>query len=319
MMSRNNSLIEIAEFLKGQQQLTLLCHVRPDGDTLGCAFGLKAVLEALGKEVAVLCADPVSPRYRFLSDGAERLGGAVKGAVVCLDIASPDMAGDYKELALQADAVIDHHATNPCYGKRNYVDSSAAAAGEIMVELAKLLGALPSKAAECFYTAIATDTGCFKYGNTTARTHQAAAELIAAGFDLVKTNKWLFQTKSKAEFELNRRAMENIRFFAEGKIAAMLISRALLDETGAGADELEVISSLPIQIQGVAVAATFKELEPGHYKVSLRTDGTVHGGEVCALFGGGGHRQAAGCSMEGTYSQVEPQMITAVLNTMENL
>lgn len=316
-MSRNDPLVKIAEFLKGQQQLTLLCHVRPDGDTLGCAFGLKAILEELGKEVQVLCADPVSPRYRFLSDGAEALTGAAKGAVVCLDVASPEMAGAYKELALAAEAVIDHHATNPYYGKRNYVDAEAAAAGEIMVELADLLGVLPQKAAECFYTAIATDTGCFKYGNTTARTHAAAAKLIGAGFDLAKANKWLFQTKRKEEFELNRRALENIRFFADGRIAAMLISRQMLEETGAGADELEVISSLPIQIQGVVVAATFKELERDHFKVSVRTDGTVHGGEICALFGGGGHRQAAGCSVEGSYAQAETQIINAILNTLE--
>ena len=108
-MSRNNSLYEIAEYLKGQQQLTLLCHVRPDGDTLGCAFGLKAILEMQGKEVQVLCADRVSPRYRFLSGGVAELNGTVKGAVVCLDIASPSMAGDYMEAALGAAVVIDHH------------------------------------------------------------------------------------------------------------------------------------------------------------------------------------------------------------------
>ncbi len=316
-MSRNNSLIEIADFLKGQQQLTLLCHTRPDGDTLGCAFGLKAVLEELGKEVVVLCTDPVSPRYRFVSDGAELLKSQPKGAIVCIDMASPEMAGDYKELALQADVVIDHHPTNPLYGKLNYVDAEAAATGEIMVELAKLLGALPQKAAVYFYTAISTDTGCFKYGNTTARTHRAAAELAECGFDLAATNKWLFQTKRKAEFELNRLAMETIRYFAGGKLVSMLISRRMMEEADAGADELEVISSLPIQIEGVVAAATFKELEEGGYKVSLRTNGAIHGGEVCALFGGGGHRQASGCTMHGEYAEVEEQMIRALEKALE--
>lgn len=316
-MSKNNTLIEIAEFLKGQQQLTLLCHVRPDGDTLGCAFGLKAILEQLGKKVTVLCADSVSPRYRFLSDGQEHLTGKAEGAVVCVDIASPDMAGAYKELALQADAVIDHHATNPCYGKLNHVDATAAAAGEIMVDLAAFFGGLNTKAAEAFYTAISTDTGCFKYGNTTARSHLAAAKLIATGFDVAALNKWLFQTKRKAEFELNRLATEQLRFFAAGKIAAMPISLQMLEQTGAGADELENISSLPIQIEGVAVAATFKELEQGRYKISLRTNGTVHGGKICALFGGGGHCQAAGCSMEGSYEEVEKTMVETLIKALE--
>ncbi len=316
-MSKNNSLIEIAEFLKGQQTLTLLCHARPDGDTLGCAFGLKTVLEALGKEVQVLCADPVSPRYLFLSEGKEDLTGEPKGALVCLDVASPEMAGDYKEFALTADAVIDHHTTNPGYGKLNFIDDTAAAAGEIMVDLSKLLGALPQKAAVYFYTAISTDTGCFKYGNTTARSHRAAAELAETGFHLASVNKWLFQTKRKAEFELNRLAMEQIHYFENGKIVTMRISRKMLEETGAGADELEVISSLPIQIEGVAAAATFKENPDGSHKVSLRTDGTVHGGEICGLFGGGGHRQASGCTMTGAFETIEEVMVEALKKALE--
>ncbi len=318
-MSRNNTLIEIAEFLKGQQKLTLLCHARPDGDTLGCAFGLKAVLEELGKKVKVLCADSVSPRYLFLSGGKEDLTGQPEGTIVCLDVASPEMAGDYKELALKADAVIDHHATNPGYGKLNFIDGTAAAAGEILLDLAKLLGALPKEAAVYFYTAISTDTGCFKYGNTTARTHRAAAELAECGIDLAGLNRWLFQTKRKAEFELNRLAMEQIHYFEEGKIITMRITREMLEQTGAGADELEVISSLPIQIEGAVAAATFKELPDGSHKVSLRTDGSIHGGEICGLFGGGGHRQASGCTMTGEYAAIEAQMAEALKKALETV
>lgn len=318
-MSRSNSLVEIAEFLKGQQKLTLLCHARPDGDTLGCAFGLKAVLEGLGKEVRVLCSDPVSPRYLFLSEGVEDLTGQPMGALVCLDVASPDMAGDYKGLALQADVVIDHHATNPGYGKMNFIDGTAAAAGEILLDLAKLLGPLPEKAAVYFYTAISTDTGCFKYGNTTARTHRAAAELAECGIDLAALNKWLFQTKRRAEFELNRLAMEQIHYFDGDRIVTMRITQAMLQETGSGPDELEVISSMPIQIEGVVAAATFKELPDGSHKVSLRTDGSIHGGEICALFGGGGHRQASGCTMVGAFDEIEKKMTEALKKALETV
>jgi len=316
-MSRNDSLLQIAEYLKGQQTLTLLCHIRPDGDTLGCAFGLKACLEALGKEVQVLCAHPVSPRYRFLSDGRADLTGTPKGALVALDIAAPNMAGDYENYARQAHVVLDHHATNPYYGKLNYVDSTAAATGEILVELAQLLGEIPPKAAQAFYTAIATDTGCFKYGNTTCRTHLAAAKMIERGLDLKALNKHLFQTSRWAELDLNCKATETIAFEEGGRIATMLISRAMLEQTGAGPDELETISSLPIQIEGVAAAATFKELEEGHYKVSLRTDGTVHGGHVCARLGGGGHAQAAGCSVTGTYEQARRQVLDAIKSELQ--
>ncbi len=315
---KNNSLSEIAAFLLAQEALTLICHHRPDGDTLGCAFGLKDLLEQKGKKVAVLCADPITPRYRFLSEGVRELKGEAFGTIVCLDVAAPDMAGDLKELALQADLVIDHHATNPCYGKINYIDASAAAAGEIMIDLAKELGGLTPKAAAAFYTAIATDTGCFKYGNTTGRTHRAAAEAIAAGIDLQGLNKHLFQTKRKAEMELTRMAMESLRYFAGDRIVAMPISLEMLERSGAGPDELETISSMPAQIEGVVAAATFKEQAPNQYKVSLRTDGTVHGGEICALFGGGGHKQAAGCTLYGSYPEVEKQMVDALIKALEH-
>lgn len=314
---KNNSLAEIAAWLLATQEMTILCHHRPDGDTLGCAFGLKALLEQKGKDVTILCADPISPRYRFLSDGARDLIGEAKGAIVCLDIASPEMAGALKPLALQADLVIDHHATNPCYGKVNFIDASAAATGEIMVELSAHLGGLNPKAAEAFYTAVSTDTGCFKYGNTTERTHRAAALLAAQGIDLAGLNKRLFQTVRRAELELNRMAMERLHYFAEGRIATMEVSLAMLEQSGAGADELETISSLPAQIEGVVAAATFKEQAPNEYKVSLRTDGSVDGGEICALFGGGGHKQAAGCTLCGAVSEVEEQVVAALMNALE--
>lgn len=315
-MSRNDPLIQIAEYLKGQQQLTLLCHVRPDGDTLGSAFGLKDCLERMGKEVQVLCADPVSPRYQFLSGGQADLRGEPKGAIVAVDLASASMAGLYQESAERADLVIDHHPTNPRYGKLNYVDDQAAATGEIMVELADLLSGLSEKAAMAFYTAIATDSGCFKYGNTTARTHQAAARLMEEKADFKALNKHLFQTVRFAELDLKRRAMETLEFEQEGTIATMRISLQMLKETGAGADELETISSVPIEVEGVKAAATFKEMEEGIYKVSLRTDGSVHGGKVCAALGGGGHSQAAGCSVEGNYETVRNLVITAIKKEM---
>ena len=317
-MMKNNSLAEIAAFLAAQEQLTLICHHRPDGDTLGSAFGLKDLLEQMGKKVLVLCADPVSPRYLFLSDGQRDLSGDPQGAIVCLDIASPEMAGFFKEQALRADVSIDHHATNPCYAKMNYVDASAAANGEIMLRLSKELTPLTPKAAAAFYTAIATDTGCFKYGNTTQNTHSAAAELIACGIDLAALNRHLFQTVRKAELELNRMALETVEYFAENRIATMEISLAMLEQSGAGADELETISSLPAQIEGVKAAATFKELAPNQYKVSLRTDGSVHGGEICAQFGGGGHKQAAGCNFNGTYQQAQAALVEALTKAMEN-
>ena len=138
------------------------------------------------------------------------------------------------------------------------------------------------------------------------------------GIDVAALNRHLFQTVRKAELELHRLALEKVRYFAKNRIAIMEITLAMLEQSGAGADELETISSLPAQIEGVKAAATLKELAPNRYKVSLRTDGSVHGGKVCAQFGGGGHAQAAGCTLEGSYAEVEEKIVGALMSALEN-
>lgn len=300
---------DVISALKSYNDITIICHVRPDGDTLGSAFALKHVLEQLDKHVKVVCESEISPRYRFISGGKAKIDDECQGKIVCVDVASPEMAGKkYIEYAKEADIVIDHHATNQGFGKLNLIDADAAACGEIMLKLVKSLGSVDNFIADCLYTAISTDTGCFVYANTTSATHAAASELINAGANLQKLNKLLFRTKSHAAFEIERRALDSLEYFYDNTVTCMKITLDWIKELDASEDDMESISSIPAQIEGVKASATFRQTDTNKYKVSVRTNGEIDGGAVCKSYGGGGHKMAAGCTLEGDYKTLAAEL-----------
>lgn len=302
------SVTELVNILRTLKQATIITHVRPDGDTLGSAFALCHALERLGVDAHVVCDSEISPRYRFLTDGQARLREDCAGTVICVDIAAPSMAGRYADDAKDADIVIDHHYSNAGYGKACFVDASAAACGEIVLEIVSQLGAIDKCIADCLYTAISTDTGCFVYANTTAATHAAAARLIEAGADVKTLNKLLFRTKSPAAIEIERRALESMEYFYDRQIVCMRIELDWIRELSASDDDMESISSVPAQIEGVKAAATFRRIDETRYKLSVRTNGEIDAAAVCRRFGGGGHKMAAGCTMTGSYDKLKQIM-----------
>ena len=305
----NNTVKEIATALLDFDDITIISHIRPDGDTLGSSFALKHALEKLDKRVQVVCQSEISPRYRFLSDGESKIDHECSGKIICVDVAAPDMAGDkYVSYAQNADIVIDHHATNTGYGKMNIIDSSAAACGEIMLKIIQELVELDSFIADCIYTAISTDTGCFVYGNTTENTHEAASKVILAGADITKLNKLLFRTKTHTAFEIERRALESLEYFYNNTITCIIIKLDWIKELNACEDDLESISSIPAQIEGVKASATFRQIGENVYKVSVRTNGEIDGAAVCKFYGGGGHKMAAGCTLNGDYDELKSMM-----------
>ncbi len=313
----NNNLGKIIDFLKQGNVFTLIAHRRPDGDTLGCCFALKHALESLGKTANVICADEISPRYQFLTGGKSRLTETVQGSIVCIDLASADMAGEaYMEYAKMADIVIDHHPSNKGYGKLNFIDPTAAATGEIMYNIISKLCRVDSFIADCLYTAISTDTGCFAYGNTTMASHDIAARLIEAGADIRALNKNLFRTKTRAAFEIERQALDSLEYFNDMKIATMLISLEMFEKSGAGEDDIENLSSVPITVQGVAASATFRQLKNDVFKVSLRTNGLVDASLAAISFGGGGHKMAAGCTVKGNYNTVKNLVVNELIKQL---
>ena len=306
----NNNVKETAKMLMSLDDITIITHIRPDGDTLGCAFALYHALLEMKKNVQVVCESKISPRYRFLSDGEENICNDVFGSIVCVDIAVPALAGKkYEEFAKSADIVIDHHPTNSYYGKHNLVRDDAAACGEIVYDIIAEMGCLNKTIADCLYTAISTDTGCFVYASTSAYTHSVASELSKLGANIAKLNKLLFRTRTVTAFEMERRALDSLEYFYNNTVACMLIKSEWINELRATEDDMEGLSSIPTQIEGIIAAATFRQIGPDEYKLSVRTNGCVDASEVCKFFGGGGHKMAAGCTMQGEYDNLKLLMV----------
>ena len=304
-----NNIKETVEKLLSFDKITILTHIRPDGDTLGSAYALYHALKSKGKSVQVVCESEISPRYRFLSGGKTNIDSEVVGNVICVDIAVPSLAGKkYEDIAKNADIVIDHHPTNTYYGNHNIVRDNAAACGEIIYDIVSEMGCLDKTIADCLYTAISTDTGCFVYASTTAYTHTVASKLAQAGAEIAKLNKLLFRTKSATAFEMERRTLDSLERFHNGTIVCMLIKNDWIKELSATEDDMEGLSSIPTQIEGVNGSATFRQIGKDEYKLSVRTDGTISASDVCAIFGGGGHKMAAGCIMHGEYNNLKKLM-----------
>ena len=308
-----NTVSEITQLLCSYDTLTLITHTRPDGDTLGCAYALFYALKKLGKNVKVVCDSEISPRYKFLSGDKTNISDSCEGAIVCVDIATPKLAGEkYFEIAKNADIVIDHHPSCEYYAKHNLVVPTAAACGEIIYNVVCEMGVMDKQIADCLYTAISTDTGCFVYPSTSANTHYIAAKLIEAGADSSALNKLLFRTKTRAAIEIEKRATQSLEYFYDNKIAIMLIKNDWISELNATEDDLEGVSSIPTKIEGVEASATFRQLSDNTYKLSVRSVGSIDVCEVCKQFGGGGHKNASGCTIEGdyeTYKQIFAQKL----------
>lgn len=292
----NITLEQAADFLLKGDNFLILSHANPDGDTEGCAYGLCGALQRIGKQARVLCSDPLSERFSYMKEAVFEQEFEEK-TVVSVDVADKSLLGGLEETyGGKVDLAIDHHVSHRPFAKRIYVDDTAAAACEIIFDLVRLLGGetLDEKTAKCLYTGIATDTGCFKFGNTTGITHRKAGELMEYGFDVPSLNYLLFDMKTKARIKLEQYVFDNIEFFAEDKGAMIALSNEVLDSVDV--EDVNGISALPRQIQGVEVGIVLKQKKDG-WKASLRSN-KVNVQEICGLFGGGGHLRAAGCTFQ---------------------
>ncbi len=311
-----STLQQICTALRELEECTILMHRRPDGDTVGSAAALGLALKKLGKRVQYACDDVITPRYVDLL-GGEKHFETPCGKLIAVDIASPELAGRFAEYAQNADIVIDHHESNIGYGALNLVRPEAAAAGEIMFDVVRQLVKIEGEIAKALYVAIATDTGCFLHGSTTAQTHRVAAALMEAeNFDFRPVNRALFVVKSRASMLIRSRILETLELFSDGKLAVLSLSEQMILECGASEDDLENIAAMGMQMEGVLAAATLRQMGENEYKVSLRSTGRVNASAVCARFGGGGHKMAAGCSLHGTEQQCRKMISAAMLEEL---
>lgn len=303
-----------AALLRGWDDILVLCHASPDGDTLGAAGALVRGLRALGKRAWAACGDEVGGKYRYLVEGL-LAGGEAPAHVLSVDVATPELLGPLeKEYAAAIELAIDHHGSHKPFAKESWVDPKAAAACELLYQLLKELGApIDKPMADCLYTGLTTDTGCFRYTNVTPLTHRIAAELLELGADAGEINRRMFECKPKAQVEAEKRILAGMEFFFEGKCAMVQVPQSVYKDTGAQASDLEGVASLPRQIEGVLVGVTLKEKEDGRVKASLRSNPPVSACAICEKFGGGGHKYAAGCTFEGASLAEAAGKITAAV------
>ena len=302
------TLKEVANLILQHNNFDILTHNYPDGDCIGSAFALAHALKQIGKNARVITTDR-QKKFEFLFESYSA-PEFEREYVISTDVADEKLLGvNRKEYEGKIDLCIDHHKSNEINAPYKYVDADSAAAGEIIYELIPLLGAEYTKEiADCLYTAISTDTGCFRYTNTTSRTMRIAAELIDLNCDSGYINKEMFETKSKARVELEREILESMIFCADDKCAIIYTTREMTE--GLGDDETEGIASIPRQIEGVKMGITVREKEKD-YKISVRTNDGVDACAFCKQFGGGGHVAASGCTLKGDLQSVLDTLIEA--------
>ncbi len=287
----------VADALKGWDRILVVCHKNPDGDAIGCAWGLAHALRGMGKRARAFCGDEIPPEYLFLTEG-EPEEAFEPEKIVTVDVASPSLLPDGIDPE-KIDLVIDHHRANSLAAPQKCVDHLAAACGEILLEILSGTGYEPDAyVAEALYTAIATDTGCFKYANVTEFTFAAAAYLytLAEKGAFARINKRVFDTKSEKRLKLDAWAIENVSLSAGGKVAFLNADLAMQQKFRTGAGDLDGLVNVIRQIEGVVLAIVLKQKEENLFKASVRADGGFDASAFCAVFGGGGHSGAAGCS-----------------------
>ncbi|MEW6540141.1 MAG: bifunctional oligoribonuclease/PAP phosphatase NrnA [Bacillota bacterium] len=315
----NKSLAAVAAELKRAVRPVLAGHVLPDGDSVGSTLALGLMLEQLGKKVRMVSQDPIPPMYRFLPGVAQIRVGTVPDAdydcLVTLDCSSPERLGtDIKPLLSRPGlrvVNIDHHISTGRYGDLNHIDPAAAAVGEIVFDLAEPLGVeISPEVSVCLYVAIATDTGSFRYENTTAGTHRRIARLIEMGLDAAAVNTRIFDEKPLAAIRLLHRVLGTLALSAGGRIAWLKLTRAMEAESGEEAD-VEDLINYARRISGVEVGILFRELPEGQIKVGFRSKRAVDVAALAAVFGGGGHPRAAGCRLAGELAEAERLVLGA--------
>lgn len=289
-----------AALLQGWDDILVLCHASPDGDTLGSAAALVRGLRALGKRARYACGDKPDEKfaYLFAGLGPEEFAPA---HIMSVDVADASLLGGIQgEYGGRVELAIDHHGSHRHFARESWVDPSAAACCELVFLLLKEMGvAIGQAIASCLYTGISTDTGCFRYTNVAPRTHRIAAQLLELGANAGDINRAMFESKSRAQVEAERLVMEGLEFHCGGKCALVRVPWSVYQHSGAREGELEGIASLPRQIQGVLVGVTLKEKEDGTVKASIRSNPPASAGAICEGFGGGGHKYAGGCSFPG--------------------
>ncbi len=303
-----------AKMLKECDNAYILIHQSPDGDCIGSGTAIYYILKSMGKKAKVICSDDIPKRYDYMREDYKDEDFEPE-FIIAADVADINLLGKYKDIyGDKVDLCIDHHISNSMYAKNTLVDPDASAACEVLFEVMCAMGVTPDdKLTKCIYTGIATDTGCFKYENTTARCHEIAAELKrGSSVNFALLNRALFETKSRGRLKMECLAVENTEFYLDGRCTMIVVTKELLEKMNVEPAELEGIAGIPLQFEGAEVGVTIKQRDEQSFKISMRSANSANVSDICASLGGGGHVKAAGCLLYGTLDEVKEIVINAV-------
>jgi len=309
--------------IAGAEHIALCAHVNPDGDTVGSVLALRLGLLSLGKRVDIFCQDKIPGSLSMLKGyDAFRLPESAAeehfDLLIAVDVSDQRRMGACESLMARADATaqIDHHGTNPAYMGINSVDPHATATALLIKQQLECLGvAIDNEMAKCLYAGLSTDSGNFAFSNVTAEAFTAMADLLAAGLPLSEMNRLLFRQREKAQVLLMNRALGSLQFYCGGRITGMLLTQRDFAECEALPEHADAIVNYGLDVVGVCMCAMARETAEGRIKFSLRAVEPARVDGIAASFGGGGHSQAAGCTLEGPIDQALARVIAA----MENL
>ena len=306
---------ETAQYLLSHDNFCILSHRRPDGDTTGSSAALCLGLRSLGKKAYVLHNEEVSARFAWLHEGLTKESVEAGDTVVSVDVASPGMLPKSFEHLLGNIALrIDHHSSATSFTDCELVDGGSASCAELVWDVLEAAGvAMDQKIAEAVYVGVSTDTGCFRYSNTTAHTFAVAAECAKAGARIYELNQELFETNTLGRLRMQAWIVDHMKLLKGGEMAIVAIPRSVEEEIGVTGDDMDNISSFPRTVAGVCMAATLRETAEGDTKISVRAVPGYDATRVTEIFGGGGHKGAAGASMKMPIAEATEALEKAML------
>jgi len=307
---------QIADYLKEHQRFLITSHSRPDGDAVGSQLAMALALEQLGKEVEIVNRDPFPPVYQALPAIERiRLSETAEGdfdaliILECNNLERSGVAGLERYPAIN----IDHHPINDQFGVFNWVDPGAAAVAELLFALFEAMEVrLTPDIASNLYAAILTDTGSFQYSNTTARTLEIASKLVRAGVVPAEISQAVLANQTLGRLHLLGKVLQTLTVDDSRRIAWIVLDRATLDSTEAESNDTEGLVNYPLNVEGIQLSAFFREDDNGSIRVSLRSKGKLDVASIASRFGGGGHRNAAGCTVEGDLETARKRVLGAL-------
>jgi bifunctional oligoribonuclease and PAP phosphatase NrnA len=311
----------IVDMICAHRRFVVSSHARPDGDSIGSQMAMAFALRALGKDVRVVNKDAPPPTYAALPgvggiEIADEVSGAFDVAIVmeCGSLSRTGVAGLDRGLVVN----IDHHPGNSGFGTVAWFDPSASACAELVYDLVGALGVqLSVEIATHVYVAILTDTGGFHYSGITARTFAICQAVLEAGVDPVAVARAVFDSTSLGRLRLIGATLNTMTLASAERIAVLHVDEAVLDSAGATMDDTDGVINLPLTVKIIQASVFIKHIRGDEYRVSLRSKGEVDVGAAAKAFGGGGHKNAAGCTLHGTADEVRARILTEVENALE--